>query len=64
MYISALKLHENLKVPSFIFLCNDVDPMEFENFTDIDMWINTACPRMDHKKIINMKDLPKEIFKN
>jgi len=63
LFHQAIKLQEKLKKPSFLFICNDVDPMEFENFQDIDMWINTACPRIEHKKIINMKDLPKEVLK-
>ena len=63
LFHQALKLQEKLKKPSFLFMCNDVDSSEFENFPDIDMWINTACPRIEHKKIINMYDLPKESFK-
>ncbi len=62
LFYPALKLQEKLKKPSFLFICNDVDPIEFENFPDIDIWINTACPRIEHKKIINMSDIPKEIF--
>ena len=62
LFHQAIKLQEKLKKESFLFICNDVDTVEFENFPDIDMWINTACPRIEHNKIINMKDLPKEIF--
>ena len=62
LFHQAIKLQEKLKKESFLFICNDVDPMEFENFPDVDMWINTACPRIEHSKIINMKDLPKEVF--
>ena len=62
LFHPASKLQEKLKKPSFLFICNDVDINEFENFPDIDIWINTACPRIEHKKIINMSDLPKEIF--
>ncbi len=58
LFNQAIKLQEKLKKESFLFICNDVDATEFENFPDIDMWINTACPRIEHKKIINMKDLP------
>ena len=64
LFLRALKLQEKLKVPSYIFLCHDVDIKEFENFQGIDMWINTACPRIEDKNIINMGDLPKEILKN
>lgn len=62
LFHQTLKLQEKLKKESFLFLCNDVDPTEFENFSDIDMWINTACPRIEHKKIINMTDLPRENY--
>lgn len=58
LFHRALKLQEKLKKPSFLFLCNDVDTTEFENFQDIDLWINTACPRIEGKNIINMTDLP------
>lgn len=54
----ALKLQKELKKPSFLFLCHDIETIEFENFQDIDMWINTACPRIEDKNIINMTDLP------
>ncbi|MBS3155018.1 diphthamide synthesis protein [Candidatus Woesearchaeota archaeon] len=43
---------------SFIFICNNINENEFENFK-IDMWINTACPRIEGKNIINLEDLPK-----
>ena len=62
LFNHAAKLQEKLKKESFLFICNDLDANEFENFPDIDMWINTACPRIEDKKIINMKDLPKEIL--
>ena len=60
LFYQAIKLQEKLKKESFLFICHDVDTVEFENFPDIDMWINTACPRIEHKKMINMKDLPDE----
>ena len=54
----ALEFQEKLKrkKESFIFLCDNLDPSQFENFTDIEIWINTACPRIEHKKIINLQD--------
>jgi diphthamide biosynthesis enzyme Dph1/Dph2-like protein len=30
----------------YLFICNTINSMEFENF-NIDSWINTACPRLD-----------------
>ena len=62
LFNQAVELQRKLKKESYLFLCSDVDIMEFENFPDIDMWINTACPRIKHRKIINMRDLPREIF--
>ena len=43
----------------FIFISNNINTGEFENFPDIKSWVNTACPRMDleHRKIINISDL-------
>ena len=44
----------------YIFLCNTLSQYEFDNFPDIDIWVNTACPRIEGKNIINASDLPKE----
>lgn len=46
----------------YIFISNNINTEEFENFPDINSWINTACPRMDLDyenagKIINISDL-------
>ncbi len=56
----ALKLSLKLK-NSYIFISNDISVSELENFPDIDCWINTACPRIEHKNIINLEDLPLKI---
>jgi len=42
-----------------IFICNNLDLNELENFREIDYWINTACNRIEGKNIINLEDLPK-----
>ena len=42
-----------------IFICNNLDLNELENFSEIDYWINTACNRIEGKNIINLEDLPK-----
>ena len=53
----ALKLNEKLK--GRIFLFNTLRENELENFPGIDCWINTACSRIEGKRIINLADLPK-----
>ena len=55
----ARKLQKKLK-NSYIFIFNNLDTKELENFPDIDCWINTACPRIEYKTIINYQDIPKD----
>jgi len=44
---------------AYMFISNNIDVKEFENFPDIKSWINTACPRLDlnQKNIINMSKI-------
>jgi 2-(3-amino-3-carboxypropyl)histidine synthase len=43
---------------SYLFLSNEIDTRQFENFNDIDSWVNTACPRLDFdSSAINIRDL-------
>ncbi len=56
----AIKLKEKLKKESFIFLFNTLNLNELENFPQIDCWVNTACPRIEGKNIINYEDLPEQ----
>ncbi|MCK9596870.1 2-(3-amino-3-carboxypropyl)histidine synthase subunit [Candidatus Pacearchaeota archaeon] len=43
---------------SYLFLANEINTKEFENFPDIQSWINTACPRLDFdSSIINIRNL-------
>lgn len=53
----ALKLKKQLKKESYIFISNTLNLNELENFKDIDIFINTACPRIESNKIINIEDL-------
>jgi len=53
------RLKEALKLNYPVFICNDLDGNELENFSGIDFWINTACNRIEGKNIINLEDLPK-----
>ncbi len=60
---SAMLLKEELNNKgknSFIFLSNNIDVNNLENF-NIDSWINTACPglSLDNSKIINYYELDK-----
>ena len=55
----ALKLKNKLKKESLIFICNNINLNELENFPDIECWVNTACPRIEGKNIINLEDLSK-----
>jgi diphthamide biosynthesis enzyme Dph1/Dph2-like protein len=46
---------------AYLFVCENVDIAQFENFPEIDSWINTACPRLDmeSEKILNFSNLGK-----
>lgn len=56
----ALELKNKLQgKKSYVFLSNAINIREFENFPDIQSWVNTACPRMDmdNSAIINVDKL-------
>ena len=55
----ALELQEKLKgkKEAFIFVCDEINPMQFENFNDIECWVNTACPRIDIKGVVGLHDI-------
>ena len=43
---------------SYLFIGNEINPTQFENFPEIKTWVNTACPRLDFdSSVINMRDL-------
>lgn len=55
----ALELRKKLNKQNkktYLFMANNINPQEFENFNDIQSYINTACSRMDleSSSIINM----------
>ena len=44
----------------YLFISNETNTKEFENFPDINSWINTACPRLDFdNSVTNVGDLSK-----
>lgn len=42
----ALALRKKLKKSSYLFIANNINKDEFENF-GLNSWVNTACPRLD-----------------
>ena len=59
--VNLKKQLEKKNKNSYIFIANDINLPELENFPDIQIWVNTACPGLilDSKKIINLEDLEK-----
>jgi 2-(3-amino-3-carboxypropyl)histidine synthase len=56
----ALKFAENCGKEAYIFICDEVDVIRLEDFNDIEMWVNTACPRIEAKNIIALRDVLKQ----
>ncbi|MBI4159180.1 diphthamide synthesis protein [Candidatus Woesearchaeota archaeon] len=56
----ALMIKEKLNKESSIFLSNTLNPSSLEDFPEVEYWINTACSRIEHPKIINFEDIPSE----
>jgi len=57
----ALEFKNELKEKhSYLFICNNIDVNEFENF-GLNSWINTACPRLDMNdaRVVNISLLTK-----
>ena len=54
----AINIKKKLKKQSYLFICNNINTSEFENF-GLDSYINTACPRidMDSNMVINIDRL-------
>ena len=55
----AISLKSKLKnKKSYLFIANEINPKQFENFPEIKSWVNTACPRLDFDvSVINAGDL-------
>ena len=49
------KKYKNKKF--YTFICDNVDEREFENFNFIQAWVNTACPRIKGKNIMNIEEI-------
>ncbi|MFH1801303.1 MAG: diphthamide synthesis protein [archaeon] len=62
----AVNLKKKLRSKnSYLFIANNIHAGEFENFPEIESWVNTACTRLDMSspKIINLDDI-RNIYKN
>jgi 2-(3-amino-3-carboxypropyl)histidine synthase len=56
----AIQFKNKSKKKTYLFIENNLNTTEFENFPQIESWINTACPRMDMVKnssIININQI-------
>lgn len=59
----AIELQRTLDKPSYLFIANHFNENELENYKDIDIFINTACPRIDFKNVINMEEIEEMVKK-
>ena len=59
----AINFKNNSKKKSYLFLANNINNSEFENFPQIQSWVNTACRRMDmnDSRIINLDKIVKHL---
>ncbi len=55
----ALTLKNKMKNKNaYLFISNEINTKEFENFSEIKSWVNTACPRLDFdNSVINLGNL-------
>jgi 2-(3-amino-3-carboxypropyl)histidine synthase len=63
----AMEMKKRLKEKdknAFVFMCDTLDFNELENFPFIEVWVNTACPRIAYedytkftKPVLNMEDI-------
>jgi len=56
----ALELKKKLNdKTSYLFICNNINTNEFENFPQMQSWVNTACPRldMDEGSVLNVDQI-------
>ncbi|MBL7056441.1 diphthamide synthesis protein [Candidatus Woesearchaeota archaeon] len=68
-YNKAVEIKQKLEEKgknAFIFVFDELNTMEMENFNFIEFWINTACPRIaddrDKKNVMDMADLENELI--
>ncbi len=53
----ALEFKKKINKPSYIFIADTLSENELENYKDIDIFINTACPRIEFKNVISLEEI-------
>ncbi len=53
----AEKIKKKYSKEIYVFVFNTLNYNELNNFPDIGCWINTACPRILYKGVINIADI-------
>ena len=52
------KLRNKIKnKETYIFVGDNFDLNELESFRDIEVWVNTACPRIEGRNLLNMEEV-------
>lgn len=54
---TALRFAKTCKKEAYVFMADEIDVNGLENFNDIQIWVNTACPRIESNNIISLKDV-------
>jgi len=54
---ASLKFAEDCGKEAYVFLVNEIDINKLEDFNDIKMWVNSACPRLEGKNIVPLRDV-------
>lgn len=54
---AALKFAEKCGKEAYVFMADEIDVNRLEDFNDIRMWVNTACPRLEGNNIIPLKEV-------
>ena len=57
--VRAMELAKKADKEYFLFACDELDFRQFENFSFVDYWVNTACPRIpdESENMLNIDDL-------
>lgn len=57
----ALELKKKIKKDCYIFVGDTFNLDKLEDFKGIDIFVNTACPRIEGNKIVQMEDVMNEM---